>query len=533
MAAPTIPVSTEENLRDPIDIRVDIIHPEHVAAVAFPPAVVVRILRWSSSGCGLEFPGQDLRGLQETQGAHDEEEKPSKLVLKPHYHSSNLWYHLVRVSVARFSVLTFSLPILPLLATLFRCDPFWGCYTEDDPYEEDSMEDDELLHAQVTPTPPIQPSPIRPTIRVQPGQEILLRHPFRPLPNGVRMMRTLGKTDHLEDLPLERVEFMKQEIKTLQDRVEAAEKHIEVMRDSLRIARDRITKIASEVCRVHLAGRCTDLMGNSHVKKIRLDDAYEIKWKEMKQVIIDEFYQRNEIQIMGTELWNLSCEQKLLKMVRTKGIWKTTTGQQNKQKEVMRAYTAGPNNKNGNDCPKLKNQNRCNQTGSGGACKRAFFLEEEKPLGTLTLLQVIIGIDWLSKYHAVIICDEKLVCIPYGSKTLSIQEDMRESRLNIISCIKTRKYIKKGCHVFLAQIKKKKSRENSKETRLENVHVVQDFLKVFPEDLLGLRPTRQIKFQIELVPRVALVARAPFRLAPSELQVLSSQLKELADKGFI
>nr|GFC34484.1 hypothetical protein [Tanacetum cinerariifolium] len=69
--------------------------------------------------------------------------------------------------------------------------------------------------------------------------------------------------------------------------------------------------------------------------------------------------------------------------------------------------------------------------------------------------------------------------------------------------------------------------------RLEDVPIVQDFLKVFPEDLPGIPPTRQVEFEIDLVPGAAPVARAPYRLAPFERKELSDQLKELADKGLI
>ncbi|GKF74319.1 hypothetical protein Tco_0220651, partial [Tanacetum coccineum] len=61
----------------------------------------------------------------------------------------------------------------------------------------------------------------------------------------------------------------------------------------------------------------------------------------------------------------------------------------------------------------------------------------------------------------------------------------------------------------------------------------QDFPEVFPEDLPGLPPTRQVEFQIDLVPGAAPVARAPYRLAPSEMKELSEQLKELSDKGLL
>ncbi|GKG01680.1 putative reverse transcriptase domain-containing protein, partial [Tanacetum coccineum] len=66
-----------------------------------------------------------------------------------------------------------------------------------------------------------------------------------------------------------------------------------------------------------------------------------------------------------------------------------------------------------------------------------------------------------------------------------------------------------------------------------DVPIVQDFPEVFRKDLPGLPPTRQVEFQIDLVPGAALVARAPYRLAPSEMKKLSEQLKELSDKGFI
>nr|GEV04539.1 putative reverse transcriptase domain-containing protein [Tanacetum cinerariifolium] len=85
----------------------------------------------------------------------------------------------------------------------------------------------------------------------------------------------------------------------------------------------------------------------------------------------------------------------------------------------------------------------------------------------------------------------------------------------------------------LTSLREKKSRENSKEKRLEEVPIVREFPEAFPEDFLRLSLTRQIKFRFELVSGVALVARIPYRLAHSELQELSSQLKELADNGFI
>ncbi|GKC95237.1 putative reverse transcriptase domain-containing protein [Tanacetum coccineum] len=122
-------------------------------------------------------------------------------------------------------------------------------------------------------------------------------------------------------------------------------------------------------------------------------------------------------------------------------------------------------------------------------------------LGTF---DVIIGMDWLVKHDSVIICGEKVVRIPYGNKTLIVKSDKGMSRLKVISCIKARKYIEQGCHLFLAHATKKKS----KEKRLEDVHIIRNFPEVFSDDLQGLPPPRQVEFRIDLVPGAAPVARA-------------------------
>ncbi|GJS19092.1 hypothetical protein Tco_0447724 [Tanacetum coccineum] len=69
--------------------------------------------------------------------------------------------------------------------------------------------------------------------------------------------------------------------------------------------------------------------------------------------------------------------------------------------------------------------------------------------------------------------------------------------------------------------------------QIKDVPIVRDFPKVFPEDLPGLPPARLVKFQIDLIPGVAPIARAPYRLASSKMKELSEQLQELSDKGFI
>ncbi|GKB26342.1 putative reverse transcriptase domain-containing protein [Tanacetum coccineum] len=127
----------------------------------------------------------------------------------------------------------------------------------------------------------------------------------------------------------------------------------------------------------------------------------------------------------------------------------------------------------------------------------------------LSSFDVIIGIDWLSKYHAVIIHDERIVRIPYGDEVLMIKGDGSSG------------------------ISEKKAEDKSKEKHLEDNLIARDFLKVFLEDLSGLPPTREFEFQIDLVLGATPVARAAYRLASLEMPELSTQLQELADKGFI
>nr|GEX42293.1 putative reverse transcriptase domain-containing protein [Tanacetum cinerariifolium] len=196
-----------------------------------------------------------------------------------------------------------------------------------------------------------------------------------------------------------------------------------------------------------------------------------------------------------------------------------------------------------NNYPRLgnRNQGNQNQAGIGNAVARAYGLGTTRGnpnanvVTGLGSFDVVVGMDWLKTYHAVIVCDEKIVRVPFENETLIIRCDGSNNgnQLNIISCTKTQKYLLKGYPVFLANITTKMIKNKSKEKQLEDVPIVQDFSEVFPEDLPGLPPTLHVEFQIELIPGAAPVARVPYRLSPSEMKELSDQLQELSDKGFI
>ncbi|GJW70234.1 putative reverse transcriptase domain-containing protein [Tanacetum coccineum] len=168
------------------------------------------------------------------------------------------------------------------------------------------------------------------------------------------------------------------------------------------------------------------------------------------------------------------------------------------------------------DCPKLK------KNGQGGNNRGAVYKLGVVDAHTLIDIKPV----ELDTCYEVELADGKVVRIPLEGKTLVIEGDRNNSRLKIVSCIKARKYIENGCELFLAQV----TEQESKEKRLEDVPVIQDFPEVFPEELPGLPPPRQVEFRIDLIPGAAPVARAPYRLAPSEMKELSKQLQELSEK---
>ncbi|GKA33746.1 putative reverse transcriptase domain-containing protein [Tanacetum coccineum] len=107
-------------------------------------------------------------------------------------------------------------------------------------------------------------------------------------------------------------------------------------------------------------------------------------------------------------------------------------------------------------------------------------------------------------------CYEKIIRIPLpNGEFLEVQGERPEKNPRSLACIK------------------------DDEKKFDDIRVVRDFPEVFPDDLLGLPPVREIEFRIDLIPSASLVVKSPYRLAPSEMLELSNQLKELQEKGFI
>lgn len=143
---------------------------------------------------------------------------------------------------------------------------------------------------------------------------------------------------------------------------------------------------------------------------------------------------------------------------------------------------------------------------------------------------IVIGMDWLGEHNAAILCRQKIIRLEnsYG-REFTIYGKKGKGELMICSVMKARKYLLRGCHAFLAQVVD----TGLDKKDINSVPVVNEFCDFFPEDFLGIPPDRQVKFRIDLIPSATPIAKTPYRLAPSEMKELMSQLQELLDKGFI
>ncbi|GJY23588.1 putative reverse transcriptase domain-containing protein [Tanacetum coccineum] len=222
---------------------------------------------------------------------------------------------------------------------------------------------------------------------------------------------------------------------------------------------------------------------NAYAQPIGIDQDNKITWTELKRLLTNKYCPRTEVKKMEDEFYNLTVKGNDLKTYirRFKELAVLCPNMEPNTEKLMEAFIEVlPISIEGN--------NRRQEA------VRAYAATLTENRG----FDVVIGMDWLSKYHARIICDEKVVHIPMDGKTLIIRAQVREKK--------------------------------SDEKRLDDIPVVR---KCFPKNLPGLPPVRQVEFQINLIPGAAPVAQAPYRLAPSEMQELSNQLQELADQGFI
>ncbi|XP_071686869.1 uncharacterized protein [Rutidosis leptorrhynchoides] len=143
---------------------------------------------------------------------------------------------------------------------------------------------------------------------------------------------------------------------------------------------------------------------------------------------------------------------------------------------------------------------------------------------------VVLGIDWLSNHKASIKCDKKINQFPFANGTRAVaQGEWGGFNCPLISMMKAKKSLAKGCDSFLAYVIDAKKEKKS----VSDILIVSEFPEVFPDQLSGLSPVREVEYKIELLPGSTPVAKAPYRLAPSEIHDMMSQIQELLDRGFI
>ncbi|KAA0046085.1 pol protein [Cucumis melo var. makuwa] len=143
---------------------------------------------------------------------------------------------------------------------------------------------------------------------------------------------------------------------------------------------------------------------------------------------------------------------------------------------------------------------------------------------------VILGMDWLAANHASIYCSRKEVTFnPPSMASFKFKGGGSKSLPQVISAIRASKLLSQGTWGILASVVDTREVDVS----LSSEPVVRDYPDVFPEELPGLPPHREVEFAIELEPGTVPISRAPYRMAPAELKELKVQLQELLDKGFI
>ena len=142
--------------------------------------------------------------------------------------------------------------------------------------------------------------------------------------------------------------------------------------------------------------------------------------------------------------------------------------------------------------------------------------------------EVILGMNWLTPSKATVACQQKRVYfMDQEGKTAVFQGESvypKESELSSFELIEEESTKDPECYTV---------EKEEEKTRIEDIPVVNEFLDVFPEELPGLPPTREVEFKIELLTNTEPISKAPYRMAPVELKELKKQLQELLDQGFI
>ncbi|GKB61434.1 hypothetical protein Tco_0917620 [Tanacetum coccineum] len=296
-------------------------------------------------------------------------------------------------------------------------------------------------------------------------------------------------------------------------------------------------------------------------------EAYAMTWEVLKKKMMDKYCPQGEIKKLEIEMWNLKVKGKndkqpwpTIKQTFTRGtnVAKSLQYGDRRNESLMGIFAKE------HQVPSYTNMAPCTQSATS-ATNRAFLLPMQETITQMLLItqkamgSASPGKCWecrkerkcigkpecqcragsliniaptpLENCYDVELADGKLVGIDTiirGCTLNFLDHPFNIDLMPVELCT-----LAKGCHVFFGAISAKKEEDKSKGKQIKDVPIVRDFFEVFPEDLPGLPPALPVEFQIDLIPGAAPVARAPYRLAPSEMKELSEKLQELSDKGFI
>nr|XP_043611559.1 uncharacterized protein LOC122583199 [Erigeron canadensis] len=136
---------------------------------------------------------------------------------------------------------------------------------------------------------------------------------------------------------------------------------------------------------------------------------------------------------------------------------------------------------------------------------------------------IILGMDWLSSCNAKIACDEKAIYLTTSKgEDLVVFGDRKERSISVCTFARAKRYMSHGCHAYLAHIVDVEKKPLS----IGDIPIVNEFADVFPKDLPGIPPERQVEFSIDLISGANPIAKAPYHLAPTEMQEMMKQLQE-------
>ncbi|XP_078179644.1 uncharacterized protein LOC144573769 [Carex rostrata] len=145
---------------------------------------------------------------------------------------------------------------------------------------------------------------------------------------------------------------------------------------------------------------------------------------------------------------------------------------------------------------------------------------------------VLLGLDWLAAHHAVVDCERHVVRFGRPNEVSFVFKGRKPGTgIPVIFALRATHLLTSGCSAFLASVVMTEGEEGDRD--LDSVPIVREFSDIFPEELPGMPPDREVEFCIELQPGTTPVARAPYCMAPAELRELKTQLEDLLEKGFI